>query len=211
VIRHGLAFARGLGRSGVLSCGKHFPGHGDTDVDSHLALPRLPHDLERLWRVELRPFKAAVGHIPTLMTAHVIFEAIDPSLPATICREVITGLLRGELGYQGLVFSDDLEMKALSDHWSYDEAAWRAIDAGCDVLLVCSDANALALSREGLVRRATDDPAFRARLTRAAARHISLRRAHPPAPVVDAARRCERLETDLHRGFLRTLASRLGT
>jgi beta-N-acetylhexosaminidase len=211
VIRHGLAFARGLGQSGVLACGKHFPGHGDTDLDSHLALPRLPHDLDRLRQVELPPFKAAVGQIPTVMTAHVIFEAINPTLPATICREVVTGLLRDELGYDGLVFSDDLEMKALSDHWSYDEAAWRAIDAGCDVLLVCSDANALTLSRKGLIDRATDDPEFRSRLIRAADRHITLRRSHPPSPVVDEALRRERLETDVHHRFLQTLASRLGS
>ncbi len=211
VIRHGLAFARGLAQAGILSCGKHFPGHGDTDIDSHLALPRLPHDLSRLEEIELAPFKAAAGQIPTLMTAHVIFEAIDPALPATICREVVTGLLRERLGYEGLVFSDDLEMKALSDHWSYDESAWRAIDAGCDVLLVCSDFDALNLSHQGLVRRATDDPNFRAQLVRAADRNIAVRQAHPPRPTVNGDERMAQLHTEAHRRFSQTLASKLGS
>ena len=207
VIRHGLAFARGLESASVLSCGKHFPGHGDTDLDSHLALPRLPHSLERLESVELQPFRATADAIPTLMTAHVIFEAIDPELPATICPEVITGVLREKLGYRGLVFSDDLEMKALSDH----ESAWRAIEAGCDVLLVCSDADALALAREGLIRRATDHPAFRQRLQEAAERHLSLRRKYRPIPHPEAEQECTRLAQENHAPFTQSLAQKRGS
>src|SRR5207237_801200 len=106
------AFARGLASAGVLGCGKHFPGHGDTTVDSHLALPRIDHDLARLRAVELAPF-AALGGLPLIMTAHVVFAALDESAPATLSKAVIEGLLRGELGYRGLVLSDDLEMKAI--------------------------------------------------------------------------------------------------
>src|SRR5690606_34075683 len=112
VIRHALAFAEGLREAGVIACGKHFPGHGDTDLDSHLALPRIAHDRARLDRVELAPFRAARGKVPTIMTAHVVFDAIDPSVPATLSRAVIEGVLRGELGYDGVIVSDDLEMKA---------------------------------------------------------------------------------------------------
>ena len=86
VIKHGLAFARGLARGGVHACGKHFPGHGDTDLDSHLALPRLNHDRARLDRAELAPFRAARGEIAALMTAHVVFEALAPNKPATIAH-----------------------------------------------------------------------------------------------------------------------------
>jgi len=102
VIAHALAFARGLSSSGVASCGKHFPGHGDTDLDSHLALPRVAHDRARLDLVELAPFRAARGVVPSLMTAHVVFDALDREVPATLSRRVMTGLLREELGYAGV-------------------------------------------------------------------------------------------------------------
>lgn len=184
VIEHGLAFADGLHAGGVLSCGKHFPGHGDTDLDSHLALPRLTHDRDRLERVELRPFRAAVGKLPALMTAHVVFEALDRAVPATMSRKVVEGLLREELAYDGAVFSDDLEMKAVAETHSIEEAGSLAIEAGCDLLLVCSDLDAAARLREALVRKAERDAAFHVRLREAKSRADSLRAsaaALPPA------------------------------
>ncbi|HTM20892.1 MAG TPA: beta-N-acetylhexosaminidase, partial [Kofleriaceae bacterium] len=135
-----LAFAAGLADAGVLACGKHYPGHGDTHTDSHLELPRLDHDLDRLRRVELLPFaRAAAAGLPMIMTAHVLFSAIDRDLPATLSRAVITDLLRGQLGYRGVVVSDDLDMRAIADHMGAGPAAVAAIRAGCDVLLVCKD------------------------------------------------------------------------
>jgi beta-N-acetylhexosaminidase len=188
VARYALPFADGLAAAGVLACGKHFPGHGDTHLDSHHALPVLPHPRARLDAVELAPFRAARGRVPSLMTAHVVFEALDPVVPATLSRRVITGLLRGELGYQGVVYSDDLEMKAVADRWSAGEAAVGAIDAGCDAVLVCSDPGRALAAHEALVRRAEADAAFAARLREAADRHLRLRRsAPPPAPIADAA------------------------
>jgi beta-N-acetylhexosaminidase len=122
----------------VASCGKHFPGHGDTSQDSHLDLPRLPHSLERLRHVELVPFAAwARAGLSSLMTAHVVFEAIDPAVPATMCRAVLTGLLREELGFSGVVVSDDLEMKAIVDHVGVERAAVEGVAAGVDLFLVC--------------------------------------------------------------------------
>src|SRR5262249_37347703 len=112
VIRHGLAFARGLEASGMLSCGKHFPGHGDTDLDSHQSLPHVTHDRARLEGVELAPFRAAIGPLPLLMTAHVVYRGLDPDTPATLSRKILTGLLREELGYEGLLITDDLNMGA---------------------------------------------------------------------------------------------------
>lgn len=185
VIRHGLAFAAGLEAGGLSCCGKHFPGHGDTDLDSHLALPRLPHDRARLDRVELAPFRAATGRIPALMTAHVVFEALDPGVPATLSRRVVTELLREELGYDGLVVSDDLEMKAVSETWGIPEAAVAAVEAGCDVVLVCSRPEACMQAHEALVRRAERDARFAARLREAAARSLALRRRFPPRPITD--------------------------
>jgi beta-N-acetylhexosaminidase len=187
VIRHGLAFAAGLAASGVVACGKHFPGHGDTDLDSHLALPRVAHDRARLDRVELAPFRAARGHIPTLMTAHVVFDAIDPGVPATLSHGVVTELLRGELGYDGAIVSDDLEMRAVAARWGVAESAVRAIEAGCDVLLVCETPARALEAHAALVGRARSDGAFAARLVDAAARADALPRVPPPATDCAAA------------------------
>lgn len=183
VARHGLAFAAGLEEAGLLSCAKHFPGHGDTDLDSHLALPRLSHDRARLDRVELEPFRRAVGRIPAVMTAHVVFDALDPRVPATLSRRVVTGLLREELGWEAVVVSDDLEMKAVMNGWSVPDAAVLAIEAGCDQLLVCSRLDLLEEARVALASRARMDPAFHAVLAGAARRGLAMRRGAPPRPL----------------------------
>lgn len=175
VTRHGLAFARGLQSAGVIACGKHFPGHGDTDLDSHFALPRLSHDRARLDAVELAPFRAATGAIDAVMTAHVIFDAIDSTLPATLCRAAITGILRDELKYDGVIVSDDLEMKAVADHYGVGDAACRAIDAGCDAVLVCSKPELCVEAFEALVTRAESNSEFASRLKHAARRGVALR------------------------------------
>lgn len=142
VIHNALPYLQGLVEGGILPCGKHFPGHGDTQVDSHLALPVLPaatHDLGRLRSLELRPFARAISQgIPMIMTAHVVCEALDPSVPATLSPRTIDGCLRRELGFHGYVVSDDLEMKAIADHYSVGRAAVLSILAGCDGCLVCA-------------------------------------------------------------------------
>jgi beta-N-acetylhexosaminidase len=140
VARMGVALAQGLEEGGVASCGKHFPGHGDTAHDSHVDLPRLPHGMERLRQVELLPFRAyAQAGLSSLMTAHVLFEAIDPEVPATLSTKVLDGILRQELGFGGVVVSDDLEMSAIADHYGIAEATVRGAEAGVDLFLVCSD------------------------------------------------------------------------
>lgn len=138
VARHGAAFVEALQAGGVAACAKHFPGHGDTTVDSHLALPVLPHDLERLRRVELPPFRAAIAAgVATVMTSHILFPALDPGRPVTFSPRALA-LLREELGFDGLVFSDDLEMKAVAGRWPTADLARDALAAGVDALLVCS-------------------------------------------------------------------------
>lgn len=133
-----VAYAAGLRDGGIHACGKHFPGHGDTSVDSHLDLPRLPHAMERLEAVELVPFRSAIhAGIEAIMTSHVLFEALDPGVPATLSRTVITGLLRERLGFDGLVITDDFEMQAIADRFEMGEAAVQAIEAGCDLILAC--------------------------------------------------------------------------
>lgn len=183
VVRHARAFAQGLARAGIVSCGKHFPGHGDTRLDSHLELPRLEHDEARLRRIELAPFAALSRELPCIMSAHVVFDAWDSNVPATLSRRVITGLLRAELGFSGLVFSDDLEMKAIADHYGLSEAGCLAIEAGCDVLLVCSNVQDVLSVHEGLVRRAERDAAFASQLCAAAERSLRVRAALEPRAV----------------------------
>jgi beta-N-acetylhexosaminidase len=140
VARHARAFIEALQAGGVAACAKHFPGHGDTSEDSHVALPRVDHPLARLREVELVPFRAALAAgVASVMTAHVLLPCLDPGLPATLCGAALE-LLRGELGYEGLVFGDDLEMAAVAAHFPPREAARRALEAGVDALLVCSRA-----------------------------------------------------------------------
>jgi len=138
VARLGVALARGMEAGGVASCAKHFPGHGDTAKDSHLDLPSLPHDLERLRQIELLPFAAyAKAGLASVMTAHVIFEALEKEKPATMSHAAMTGVLRKELGFEGVIVSDDLEMKAIADHFSVERAVVEGLEAGVDFFLVC--------------------------------------------------------------------------
>ncbi|MDP1767529.1 MAG: beta-N-acetylhexosaminidase [Nitrospirota bacterium] len=136
----GLATAAGLQDNNVVACGKHFPGHGDTNVDSHKELPVVAASRERLETVEFPPFRRAVTQgIASMMTAHVLYRTLDPELPATLSPTIINGLLRQELRYDGVVLTDDLEMHAIIDHYGIEDAAVRAMSAGCDVLLICKD------------------------------------------------------------------------
>ena len=140
VTRHGMAVFGGLKDMGVLAVGKHFPGHGDTTVDSHLGLPVVPHDRARLWAVELAPFVAAIdAGIPALMTAHLLVPALDPERPATLSRPILTELLRERLGFSGLLVSDDLLMRGIADATPPGEAAVRFLEAGGDCVLICDD------------------------------------------------------------------------
>lgn len=143
VIVYGGAFLDGLQESGCLGCGKHFPGHGDTDVDSHLALPTLPFDRERLEAVELRPFAELAERMQMIMTAHILFPTLDADHPATLSRPILQGLLRDHCGYGGLIVSDDLEMKGVAEAFSFGEAARRGLQAGVELFLVCRRADAL--------------------------------------------------------------------
>lgn len=183
----GVAFAQGLQSRGVLACGKHFPGHGDTDLDSHLALPVVRHGRDRLEQIELVPFRRAVRTVGAFMTAHVVFEAIDPSVPATLSRLVIQDFVRREMGYDGVIFSDDLEMRALADRYTVEESAVLAIRAGCDVLLVCESGELADRAHAALVAEARGDDAFRARCTEASNRSRWARRRFPSRPAPSTA------------------------
>ncbi|MCA9286297.1 MAG: beta-N-acetylhexosaminidase [Phycisphaerales bacterium] len=171
VARLGCALLEGLQSGGVAACAKHFPGHGDTDLDTHFDLPRLPHPMDRLRACELVPFRAAIAAgVASIMTAHVVFPALDPDRPATMSPAVVDGLLRRELGFDGLVFTDDLEMKAVADHFGSVEAALAAVRAGCDLLCVCSDADLQARIAESLARAIADGALARQQVARAIGR-----------------------------------------
>ncbi|TKD70879.1 glycoside hydrolase family 3 protein [Pseudalkalibacillus hwajinpoensis] len=145
----GIAYTKGLQETGVAATAKHFPGHGDTAVDSHLGLPEVPHDKERLKEVELYPFQQAMdAGIDAIMTAHVTFPKIDDtkviskkdgteiSLPATLSHKVLTELMREEMGYEGVITTDAMNMKAIQDHFGSVDAAIRAVKAGTDIVLM---------------------------------------------------------------------------
>jgi beta-N-acetylhexosaminidase len=153
VARLGAAIIRTLQAEGLAACGKHFPGHGDTSVDSHLELPLVEHPPDRLRAIEFVPFRAAVqADVATIMTAHVLVPSLDEDRPATLSRRVVTDLLRKELGYGGVILSDDLEMKAIAHTYEIPDAAVMAIDAGCDGVLICSgDHEMQAATLEALV------------------------------------------------------------
>lgn len=133
----GLAYVEGLQAAGVGATVKHFPGHGDVTVDSHVALPLVNHPVDRLDAVELRPFRAAVRDgVAAVMTAHIVFPALDPDrAPATMSRPILGGLLRDEWGFQGLLISDSLAMGAIVDNYGAGDAAVASVQAGCDLLL----------------------------------------------------------------------------
>jgi beta-N-acetylhexosaminidase len=149
VARLGSAIVRTLQAEGIAASGKHFPGHGDTSADSHFELPLVEHPPERLREVEFVPFRAAIAAgVATIMTAHVLVPALDEKRPASLSRAVVTDILRKELRYEGVIISDDLEMKAIAIEYTPPAAAVMAIEAGCDAMLICSgntDAKAAAL------------------------------------------------------------------
>ncbi|MEA5512854.1 beta-N-acetylhexosaminidase [Nodularia sp. UHCC 0506] len=139
-------YYRGLQESEILGCAKHFPGHGDTSKDSHIELPVLNLTLEELRTRELIPFKALIKEqIPVIMTAHILFPKIDPQFPATLSQNILKKILREELGFEGVVVSDDLDMKAVSDMFTQSGTVAQALTAGCDLFIVSRNINSLSI------------------------------------------------------------------
>jgi beta-N-acetylhexosaminidase len=171
VIEMGLVTAAGLQDNNVVACGKHFPGHGDTNVDSHKELPVVESSRERLEAVEFPPFRrAAAAGVATMMTAHVLYKALDDRLPATLSPDIITHLLREQMQYDGVVLTDDLEMHAIVDHYGPGDAAVHALLAGCDVLLICKDRKREIAAFEAVEKAVSSGTIDAARLDQSVAR-----------------------------------------
>ncbi|MEU3406534.1 glycoside hydrolase family 3 N-terminal domain-containing protein [Streptomyces sp. NPDC006670] len=174
VARHTAAWIQGLQSAGVAACAKHFPGHGDTTVDSHHGLPRIDADAETIARVALPPFRAAVeAGVRSVMTAHMLIPAYDDTLPATLSPRIVGGLLRGDLGFTGLVITDAIEMGAVSELYGITGATVKAVAAGADAVCVggesADEATTVALA-EALARAVRDGELPQERLAEASGR-----------------------------------------
>src|SRR5262249_15142111 len=146
---------------------------GDTNADSHLELPLVEHPVERMRDVEFVPFRAAIAAgVATIMTAHVFAPALDEKRPATLSKRIITGLLREELKFDGVILSDDLEMKAIAKEYDVPQAAVLALEAGCDGVLICSGDHAVqAAALEAIVHALEDERLSYKTVENALARH----------------------------------------
>ena len=175
----GLAVNQGLEQGGVIPVVKHFPGHGDTSTDSHVDLPVVGKTAEELEEFELIPFQAAIDQgTPCVMVAHILMTQIDPDLPASLSPKVVDGLLRQEMGYDGVVCTDDLTMGAISNTYGMGEAAVMAVEAGCDLLLVCHEADNLTAARDALLSAVDAGRISMERLDESVYRILSLKQAY---------------------------------
>ena len=212
VSRLGAAIVRAMQDAGVAACGKHFPGHGDTSADSHVELPLVEHPPERLREVEFAPFRAAIeAKVAAIMTAHVFVPALDDARPATLSRRVITEILRQEMAFDGLILSDDLEMKAIAATHAVPSAAVLAVEAGCDGILICSsDHQAQAAALEALIHAVEEDDLPLARVDAALERHRRAKERFLAAPVssrpLSAKTLRQALGTDSHRAIADEMA-----
>ncbi|MFD5034094.1 glycoside hydrolase family 3 protein [Streptomyces sp. NPDC058405] len=174
VARHTAAYVEGLQSAGVAACTKHFPGHGDTAVDSHHSMPRIDVGLDTLHARDLLPFRAAItAGSKSVMSAHILLPALDPNRPATLSPQILTGLLREELGFDGLIVTDGMEMQAIASTYGIERGSVLAIAAGADAICVgggLADEETVLRLRDALVAAVRDGELPEERLVDAAAR-----------------------------------------
>lgn len=203
----GLAMIAGLQDHKVIACGKHFPGHGDTAADSHKELPVVTASIERLRELELRPFRHAIDNgLAAIMTAHVLYPALDEHCPATLSSSILTGLLRDQLHFQGVTLTDDLEMHAIIDHYGIEEAAIRAFQAGADMLVICQDRDRQVAALEAVHGAVKDGTIPQARLDASRKRIARLKERflHPYTPA-DPATAKQVVGNREHKALLDTI------
>ena len=211
VARLGRTIIETLQSAGIAACGKHFPGHGDTSTDSHHELPLVEHPPDRLEAVELVPFRAAIeSRVAAIMTAHILIPALDDERPATLSPRIVDAMLKKRLGYDGLVLSDDLEMRAIGARYGVAEATVAAIAAGCDAVLMCGLAQDVQVAALEAVIRAVESGSLPlARVEDAMDRHRRVKErflapAHP-RPLAGAALRAA-LGRDEHQAVADEMA-----
>lgn len=182
VAEHGRAIIDALQSTGIAACGKHFPGHGDTSTDSHHTLPVVGHPIDRLRDVEFAPFRAAIeAQVASIMTAHILVPSLDETRPASLSRPIVSGILREELRFDGLIISDDLGMRAVADQYPLEQSAVLAVEAGCDVVLLCgADHERQAAALEALVHAAESERLSFKQIDDVLARHRRVRERFMP-------------------------------
>lgn len=185
----GVQAIRGLQLAGVAATAKHFPGHGDTDVDSHLDLPKVAHSRQRIREVELEPFRQAIAAgVDAIMTSHIVFPAFENgNVPATLSRRLLTGLLREELGFDGVIMTDCMEMKAIADHFGTVEAAVMAIEAGADCVLISHTHKLQEAAIDAIAAAVQSGRLSRERIAESAARLLAMKRKRAAAAASAAA------------------------
>jgi beta-N-acetylhexosaminidase len=185
VAQMGGALMLGLQKGGVIPCGKHFPGHGHTSADSHITLPCVDKTFDELMQAEIPPFRRVISaQVATIMTAHVLYPALDPDLPATLSPAILTGLLRQKLGYRRVVITDDLEMGAIASHLSVGEATVKALYAGADMVLICHSWERVWEAHAACEQALADGTLAQSRLQEAYHRVTTLKKNHfRPVPL----------------------------
>lgn len=170
---------RGYQDHGMIACAKHFPGHGDTAQDSHDCIPVVSRSLKQLRRFELKPFRAAIrAGVSCVMTNHVLFPDVDPDRPATLSPPILNGLLREEMGFQGLIIADCLEMKSITDNWDAGEAAVMAVEAGVDVVVAAHTLGAQRKIRTALIDAVRQGRISESRIDESVARILALKQSY---------------------------------
>jgi len=194
VIRYARYFLRGLARQGVLGCGKHFPGLGSGQVDSHHATPVIDKPLAGLWKDDLLPYRQLAKQLPMVMVSHATYSASVPE-PASVSAYWIREILIREIGYQGLIVSDDMEMGGILKYTGMAEAAVQALAAGTHVVEICRNPALVFAAYEAVLREAEASPAFARRLRNAAAKTAAVAAAAPqslpPSPTDAAVKRMQ--------------------
>lgn len=211
VARVGRTIIETLQGEGIAACGKHFPGHGDTLADSHDDLPVVDQPPDRLRAVEFVPFRAAIeAGVAMIMTAHVLVPAFDEERPASLSAALITDVLRDELRCDGVIVSDDLDMRAVADRYTIEQSAVGAIGAGCDAALICGpNQERQAAALEALIYAAEQDAGFARRVEDALERNRRVKErflaAAAPSPRPDRLRAT--LGRDEHQAIAREMAA----
>lgn len=179
VSKIGSAVTRGLQKSGVIAVGKHFPGHGDAAVDSHFELPRLDKSLADLEKCELIPFRRVIrSRVEGVMTAHILNQSLDTEYPATLSKITIEEILRKQFRYNRLIFSDDMEMKAITERYGAEEAAVLAVIAGCDCLVYRGDFGPTVKQIEAIIKAVESKRISRAQIETSVQRILTCKKAY---------------------------------